>query len=100
MNQLKAQGAITVSAMVVTIVYGYRKLVEKNNTSPPTAHFIIGFGFVFISLSVVAMAAPEIAGGMAVLIATADLLANGQALIKDYQGVLTDTAKATGTTKG
>jgi hypothetical protein len=95
MKQLKAEGMITLSAMIVTIVYAYRKLVEPSKVSAPTAHFVIGFGFLYVSLSMLALGVPELAGMFAILIAVADLLSNGQALVKDYQGTLTATAKAT-----
>jgi hypothetical protein len=88
----QAQSAVSVSAVVVAGVYGYRKLVESDPKAAPTAHFVIGFGFVFITLALVAQAAPSLGGMLAILIAGGDLLTNGIALTNDLTGALKATA--------
>jgi hypothetical protein len=86
----QAQSAVTLSAFTVAGVFAYRKLVEPKpkGTSPPTSHFVVGFGVVFVSLAVIAQAAPELGGMFAVLVAVGDLLANGQAIAKDITNAL------------
>jgi hypothetical protein len=92
MTTEQAQSAVTLSAFVVASVFAYRKLTSGQ---PNTAHFVIGFGFAYITLSIVAQAAPELGGMFAVLVATGDLLANGQALLGDLQTGLKTTTAAT-----
>lgn len=95
MNTNQAQSAVTLSAFVVGGVYLYRKMTETSSgkgTVPPVAHFVIGFGFVFIALSLVAQGAPELGGMFAVLVATGDLLANGTSLVDDLTGALKTTS--------
>jgi hypothetical protein len=91
MNEAQAQTAVTVSATVVAGMYAYRKLTETK-TSSSTGHFVIGYAFTFITLAVIAQAAPGVGGPLAVLIATGDLLTNGTALFKDLNGALAATA--------
>ncbi len=98
MNVDQAQSAVSISAFLVAAVYGYRKLTESatgSTTVAPVGHFLVGFGFAYISLSVVAQFAPELGGMFAVLVATADILANGQALTGDITRVLQTTKTAT-----
>ncbi len=101
MTSDQAQTAVAGSAFVVAAVFAYRKLVEpatQSKTTPATAHFVIGFGVTYIVLSLLAQAAPELGGMFAVLVATADLLNNGQALVKDLNGALGAATTATGGT--
>jgi hypothetical protein len=98
MNALGAEGAVSLSAFVVASTYGYRRVVELNATSPPVAHFVVGFGVVYVTLSIVAAAAPELGGMMAILIMVGDLLINGTALVKDLSGALGKTTTAVGGT--
>jgi Na+/phosphate symporter len=97
MTSEQAQSAVTLSAFLVAAIFAYRKLTEAPNVSivPQTGHFVIGFGFTFVTLSLLAQAAPQLGGMMAVLVATGDLLANGLPLIKDLQSGLNHTATAT-----
>jgi hypothetical protein len=97
MTEEQAQNAVTLSALVVGGVFAYRKLVgPSTGNSPQTAHFVVGFGFVFIVLAILAQAAPPLGGSLAILVATGDLLANGQGLVTDLQKSLNATARATG----
>jgi hypothetical protein len=90
MNSDQAQSAVTISAMTVAGIFAYRKLVEPapKTKSPPTSHFVVGFGVVFVSLAVAAQAAPQFGGMMAILVAVGDLLANGQAIANDIVNAL------------
>lgn len=106
----EAQGAVTLSALVVAGVYGYRRLAEGNTNqastltsktaakqlaglggTPAASHFVVGFGVVYILLSIVAQAAPTLGGLMAILIAVGDLLTNGVQVTKDITGALNRT---------
>lgn len=101
MNESQAQTAVSISALIVAGTYGYRRLVEpQKGTAPPTAHFVIGFGFTYIVLAVIAEAAPPVGGMFAILIAVGDFLANGASLLSDLTGTLagkTTPTKATAT---
>lgn len=94
-----AQTVIVTSAIVVGGVWGYRKLVEPHASAPATgslaslagvepapastAQFLPAYAFTFLSLSVIAVGAPELAKGFAALIAVADLLTNGLTVFSD-----------------
>jgi hypothetical protein len=93
MTSEQAQSAVALSAFVVAVVFAYRKLAG-GKTAPSTSHFVIGFGFTYITLSLVAQAAPELGGMGAILVATGDVLVNGQGLVNDLQGTLQSTAPA------
>jgi hypothetical protein len=90
MSITDAQTAVSISAMVVAGAYVYRKLSEPTS-STPTAHFVIGFAFTFVTLAVLAEAAPAVGGPLAVLVAAGDVLTNGTALFKDLTGALAAT---------
>lgn len=62
--------------MVVFALFFYRKTVLGGSGS--IGHFLIGFFFLYTSLGVIALAAPEIAGMFALLVMAGDLLTNGQ----------------------
>lgn len=90
---------ILTSSIVVGAIWGYRKLIEPHASEPstggllsiagvqpapaPTAQFIPAFAFTYLSLSVIGTFAPDLAKGFAVLIAVADLLANGLTVFND-----------------
>lgn len=100
MNRLEAQTAVTLSAFWVAAIFAYRKLSEPVTAATPapssTAHFVIGFGFTYVLLSIVAQVAPPLGGMFAVLVATGDTLANGKPLFADVQKALHATSTATG----
>lgn len=93
------EATILTSAIVVGAVWGYRKLVEPHASAPatgslralagvevapaPTAQFIPAFAFTYLSLSVIGVGLPDLAKGIAILLATADLLANGLVVFND-----------------
>lgn len=97
----QAQTAVSTSAFVVAAVFAYRKLVEPASSKPaaPTSHFILGFGFAFIALSLIAQGAPELGAMMAILVATGDALANGKPLLDDVTGALKRTSATTSSTQ-
>lgn len=96
-----AEGAVLVSSLVVAALYAYRKLIEPatvaKETQEPVLRKIIGaeprpasieqfavsFGFVFFSLSIAAMAAPELASAFAILVAVGYTLSNGASVFQD-----------------
>lgn len=99
MSPQQAQTAVALSAFVVASIFAYRKLTEqqlKSSTVPNTGHFVIGFGFAYIILSLIAQAAPELGGMFAVLVATGDIIANGKPLINDLTRGLQTTKTAAG----
>ena len=92
-----AQSTVTGSALVVGGVYAYRKLVESSGSAPaaPVSHFVIGFGFVFLTVSVIAQAAPSLGAMLAILIAVGDVVASGTDLASKLSGTLKATQTAT-----
>src|SRR5271165_6815690 len=112
MTRPGAETAIVTAALVTVTIWGFRKVIEpataaSSRASNPsqavlkvigaeprpanTAQFAVAFGFVFITLSVTATFAPDLAGAMAVLIAVGELLTNGAAVFTD----VLDQVKAT-----
>jgi hypothetical protein len=103
MTRAGAEGAVVTSSIVVGMLYAYRKLVEPTaGTLPagteseavkriiglepkpaPVAEFAVAYGFTFMSLSILALAAPDFAGAMAILVAVGDVLANGASVFTD-----------------
>jgi hypothetical protein len=104
-----AEGTVLVSSLVVVSLYAYRKLIEPatvgKETREPALRKIIGaeptpatveqfavsFGFVFFSLSVAAMAAPELASAFAILVAVGYTLSNGASVFQDITRQVTTT---------
>ena len=118
-----AEATIVVCAVIVGGVWAFRTLYETGKSgielsSGPKegksqlqtlagmsvhpakpAEFIVGFGFVFFSLSVIALPAPDLAKWFAVLIAVGTTLANGSQLFTDINaGVSTATTLESGAT--
>ena len=99
-SRKQAEGAVLISSLIVVSLWGYRKLIEPVAESKATepalrkiiglepapassAQFAIGFGFVFFTLSVGAMAAPELATSFAILVAVGYTLTNGASVFTD-----------------
>ena len=103
-SRKQAEGAVLVSSLIVVSLWGYRKLIEPvsgpapgaSKTEPTiakligaepkpagTAQFAVAFGFVFFTLSVTAMAAPELATAFAILVAVGYTLSNGASVFTD-----------------
>lgn len=95
MDRAAADRWVTISAVIVLGMYGYRRLTEAAS-SPVTIKKLIGvgnpvplgafataWGFTFLVLSIMAEAAPGLGGGFAILIATSDFLTNSQSVFSD-----------------
>lgn len=100
MTRSGAQTAVVVAMFWVAVVYGYRKLTEPITAGnavkavPQTAHFIIGWLFIAVVLSMLAQAAPALGGMFAILVAAGDTMVNGQAIFSDVTGALKATSTA------
>lgn len=106
-----AEGTVLVSSLVVLALYAYRKLIEPSTVAKETREpvlrkiigaeprpasveqFAVSFGFVFFSLSVAAMAAPELAAAFAILVATGYTLTNGASVFQDINRQVTPTVQ-------
>lgn len=74
---------------------------------PSTERFVVGWGFTFLTLSLMTQASPQLGGSFAALVALGSVLTNGSQVSKDVNTQLrsktstlaaTDTATATPTT--
>lgn len=102
MDRNNAESTVTTSALIVGVVYAYRYFTEGPSSAapslahptaakqlagagglPPLSHFIIGYGFAFMIISVIAQAEPDVGGPLAALVALGTVLAQGQALFGD-----------------
>lgn len=111
MQRSSAESTVTTSALIVGVVYAYRYFTEGPSSDapslahptaakqlagagglPPLSHFIIGYGFAFMIISVIAQAEPDIGGPLAALVALGTVLAQGQALFGDVGNALTAPA--------
>lgn len=97
----RAQKWVLTAALVTAIIYGFRRALEpsvqqapaRGGTaakltgagSPPPAlgHWAVAYGAGFMMLSMLAIAAPEAAGSVAMLIVAGSLLTNGTAIVAD-----------------
>lgn len=97
MSKDSAQSAVSISAFVVAAIFAYRKLTETSTSTPAPSvgHFVLGFGFTYVILSILADGAPELGGMLAVLVATGDLLTNGKPLVADLNTGLKNTQTTT-----
>jgi len=88
-----AETAVTMSAVGVFGIFAYRKLTELSPAAiPQTGHFVLGFMTVYITLSMIAAAAPELGAMFALLVLLGDLLTQGQQLVNDLDSGLRATA--------
>jgi hypothetical protein len=100
MTDSQAERWVTVSALVVAGIYGYRRLTEQPTTPPVTLKELAGvgelpplgawataWGFTFLVVAIVATAAPELGAAFAILIATGDLMTNAQSIFSDVAGL-------------
>jgi hypothetical protein len=82
-----------ISAVITLGIYAYRRLagdgaapgkltnVVSQKPPVPLGQFATAWGFTYLIVSVMAEAAPGLGGGFAILIMTADLLANAGQLL-------------------
>jgi hypothetical protein len=94
MQPANAENWVTTSALVVIVVYGYRRITESGTgkgvksltgSGEPSSfgQFITAWGFTFFVISLLAQASPGFGGSVALLVMTADLLTNAQAVFGD-----------------
>jgi hypothetical protein len=83
---------IKTAALVVGGVYMFRRFTEGtaeqeklSRKQTPLGQFVIAWGTVFFALSILAPAAPTLAGNMALLVMIASLLSNGIQVSGDLQ---------------
>lgn len=95
MDSSTAERWVTISALIVAAMYGYRRVTEPV-ASPTTAKSLVGvgnpaplgafataWGFTFLIVSIMASAAPGLGGAFAILIAASDFLTNSAAVFAD-----------------
>lgn len=78
-----------------TIPGAAAQLMGKGKIAP-TERFVVGWGVVFLTLSLAAPLSPQLAGSFAALVALGSILGNGVQVSKDVQAQL--HSKATNTT--
>lgn len=119
MSGEQAERAIITSALVVAIIYGYRRLEEPTQpgTSLPRllgqgapttfASWATAWGTVYFMLALAGEVAPGLAGAFSILVATSAVLTNGQQLFGDLAkqtngkaGSSPSTSKATAPNRG
>lgn len=61
--------------MVTGGTYAYLRW-QGSGKAAPISRFVTAWGVVYVGLSIMALAAPGVAAGFAILVLTADLLAN------------------------
>lgn len=94
MDKGTAERWVTISAMLVIGIYGYRRITETAESGSlkniiglgnpvPFSQFITAWGFVYFMLALATEAAPGLGGGMAILIAVSDFLTNAPAFLGD-----------------
>src|SRR4051794_10936253 len=100
MNSYTAEQAVTGSALVVGGIYIYRRLSEVDvqltnahglrlkqlaGAGPvlPAGPFVVGWGFTFLVLSLVAQVNPNLGGNFAILVALGAVLGNGENVFGD-----------------
>lgn len=83
--------------MVVTaaiIVAGLRLWMQvRGKTKTPFGEWAIGWGALFLILSLMSEAAPGGAGMLALIVVVGDVLANGATLMTDVEGAITGAEK-------
>lgn len=94
-TQASANQLIKIAALVVAGIYVYRRFTEgtaeelKASTKiAPLGQFVVAWSVVFFGLSLVAPAAPTLAGNMAFLVMLASILSNGVQVSADLQAGL------------
>jgi hypothetical protein len=106
MTREGADTAVVTSALVMSGIYLYRRLIEpisdrgkrKPNSASsvaegvlgrgellPTGTWVVGIGVTFIAISILNSANPNAGGYAAILVATTSFLANGEALFEDLK---------------
>jgi hypothetical protein len=83
---------VKIAALVVGGIYAYRRFtegtaaeLEQTHAVTPLPQFVISWGVVFFTLSLLAGPVPTLAGNMAILVMLASLLSNGTHIAADLQ---------------
>jgi len=95
MDRATSERWVTISALIVAGIYGYRRLTEATSTpvtlkkiagigNPvPLGAFATAWGFTYLVVAIMAEAMPGVGGAFAILIAVGDFLTNSQSVFKD-----------------
>ncbi len=90
-----ANSMIRLAALAIGGIYLYRRFTEgtaeelkASTTIAPLGQFVIGWGVVFFGLSLLAPAAPTLAGNIALLTVVGSVLTNGTQISKDLSAGL------------
>jgi uncharacterized membrane protein HdeD (DUF308 family) len=97
MERSGAQSALVASALVVAGIHGYR-VVQGDKGLKPLGEWLTGFGATFFILALLVEVSPAVGGYAALLVATADFLDNGVALMRDVTSVEGGVQDAAGVT--
>jgi hypothetical protein len=92
-----AERWVVISAVITLGIYAYRRLagapaapgklanIVSQKPPVPLGQFATAWGFTYLIVATMAEAAPGLGGGFAILIMTADLLANAGNIITEVQ---------------
>lgn len=106
MNRDSAERAVITTALVVAIIYAYRRLEEPSESGVTVprllgvgkpvsfAAWATAWGTVFFMLSIVSDLAPSLAGSFSILVGVSDVLTNGKQLFSDLGAQTTPTANS------
>jgi hypothetical protein len=110
MSRDTAERWVAISAVAVLVVYAYQRIAGKQPTTTgakavatsqaPFGQFITAWGFTFLVIAGMAEAAPGLGGGFAILVMTADLLANTPGLVGSVKKQETTTTASSITSAG
>jgi hypothetical protein len=84
---MKAKGWVITSAALIAGVRLWMQVRGKTKT--PFREWIVGYGALFVILSVLAEAMPSAAAPLAGTIVLSDFLLNGEALFTDLSSIIT-----------
>jgi hypothetical protein len=116
----RAQKWILAAALISALTYGFRLIIEPTVTTaparggkaatlagagsppPPLSHWAVSYGAGFLMLSIVSLAAPEVAASIAMLMAAGTFLSHGTSIVADITGLQNTpvAANAAGTPAG
>lgn len=99
---------VTVSALTVAGIYGYRRVTDDATDPsvkallgqaphvPPTGEFVTAWAVTFLIVSIMASASPEFGGMFGILIATGYFLSNAPLLAKSVTNIESGKGPAAG----
>lgn len=99
----RANEWIIVTAIVTALAYTFRRLVSPTQAAtggghtaarlvgagppPPLEQWAVAYTGAFFGLALLAVAAPEVAATLALMMAVGELIANGTAIASELQGL-------------